>query len=501
MGYSITINGSRLEDVVAGFHSFEVKGRNVIAPDITTNTVGNRDGDVYQRKRFGGRTLSISYALIADSPAALKQKFRQLNALLDVEECQIVFGDEPDVFYIGTLSEIDEPDGATNAMSGTMQFYCCDPFKYSVEEFTAETQTIDEQQAFVINYSGTMPSRPTITANVAADLGYMAFANNDAQIIQLGDPDEEEGNSSPSETLINSSFKTSTQSATWASTTGGTAAKLPSNSWEQTGSVKNSNSRLEVNSYGSTTTAKSAVHGVAVKAQLPADSSGAIGAVRCKYEFKYIFQSSKTSQAGKLVFGIQTASKLIAAIHLYKGKDSKTAYAYLIVNGSQKKKLSFTAGKKNAYTQATASITKADGKITFVIGGKTYSYTDSAIASEVITAANIYFGRHKYKKTSTTYADAAAMNGIGVYSAKIIKNHVEAWRDIPNKFASGDEVVVDCSSGLITVNGNAADELGALGNDWETFALDQGANYIVCAYSEWTQTPPTFALKYRKVYL
>lgn len=536
--YGITINGNKIETMINGFHSFEVRGRKTVAPEIEAEQVGSRDGEIFKNKRYVGRQITVSYVLIADSAAELDHKFRQLNALLNVEQAMIIFDSEPDVFYVGTLSDIDEPQGGQIAMAGKMIFYCSDPYKYSINEYDPDFHTIAESgtddegnpitvyalvdnqgtyirdesgnkiifdsPTFGVDYDGTMPASPIITANVMSDLGYIAYINNNAQIIQLGDPEEQD--TQQSVTQIDSKF--TSMPAVWAAST---TAKFPTTTplYKLEGSTKiasvNGTKALTANSYGSTLTG---THGCAVSATIPNDPAGTAGSLNCKYEFRYIFKSSKSAQAGRLTFALSTTSKCLAAITLYKAKDSKSGYAYLFVNDTVKKKISFTAGTKNAFTQGTASITKFQGKFTFVIGGKTYSFTDSSIETSIVTRANIYFGREVYKKTITSSSTVTVINAqcntmayIGVYTAKFIANAEYSWRLVPNKFTKDDEVVVDCSSGSITVNGNDAPELGALGNDWETFKLQQGINYISCAFSAWAITPPEFAMKYRKVYL
>ena len=73
-------------------------------------------------------------------------------------------------------------------------------------------------------------------------------------------------------------------------------------------------------------------------------------------------------------------------------------------------------------------------------------------------------------------------------------------------------LVCDCSDGSIRlmnayateeVNGGLHPELGALGNDWETFVLTRGENQIGTMYSEWVEDTykPTFTLRYRERYL
>ena len=188
----LSINGTIIENAIAGFNSFNVSGRNMPETELETVTVGSRDGDVFKAKRYAGRTLTVSYALIAATESELMRKFERLNAILDAEDAQIIFGDDPSVFYIGTKTGITEPQGAQIAMSGKIEFYCSNPYKYSVEEYDPDYHTIAEDGSyslvnsqggyiydeagnkitfdvptFGINYNGTMPSYPRLTANVA----------------------------------------------------------------------------------------------------------------------------------------------------------------------------------------------------------------------------------------------------------------------------------------------------------------------------------------------
>lgn len=415
-----------------------------------------------------------------------------------------------------------EPEGVKIAKGGTIEFYCADPFKYSVAEYEPDYAPILESGAyalknsageylkdasgnkltfpsptFAVDYGGTMPSRPVLGANIGGDVGYIAFIDQNENIIQLGDPDEVDDlnyTTNGSETLINSVFNSIV--SPWANST---SVFLPSGIAEGTVKVAQINgaNALTANSYGATT---NAAHGAAAKAMIPADAGGVTGADNCKFECKYVFQSSASAEAGTLTFVLATGSKYIAALRLFKGKDKTKGSADLYVNGSKKKSVAFVSGKANTFTQATASISKSGGSITFVVGGNTYSFTDNSIANEVITNACVYFGQEVFKK-SKVYNNAAPVALIGVYTAKFIKNNVTFYHEIPNKFSAGDIVEVDCSDASIKVNGNAAAGLGALGNDWETFGLQQGRNFITCPFSEWSAVAPSFTLKYRKVFI
>lgn len=80
------------------------------------------------------------------------------------------------------------------------------------------------------------------------------------------------------------------------------------------------------------------------------------------------------------------------------------------------------------------------------------------------------------------------------------KLRVDKWRDVPNKFARTSRVIADCKEASVTMNGLPKPELGALGNDWETFCLKPGVNQVQCLCSSWAKKP-TFRMKYREVFL
>ena len=68
---------------------------------------------------------------------------------------QPYFADEPDKYYIGTKQGTSEVPAGRNAITAELEFYCADPFKYSVEEFTVNP-TADDGKTFIVSYNGTL---------------------------------------------------------------------------------------------------------------------------------------------------------------------------------------------------------------------------------------------------------------------------------------------------------------------------------------------------------
>lgn len=231
---ALKINGEYIEDLIPGYRTLNVSGREALSPEIISYSTGVRDGSKMQSKRYPERIIIVTYQLIASSNEDFRAAYNKLGRILDVEDAELIFNDEQDKFYIGTPCTIGEVEPGKNAVVGTIEILCMDPFKYSVIEYEA-TPNIDDG-SILIDYNGTYKSFPILEADffkeedVAADgetantltgggdCGYVAFFNEDAKIIQLGDPDEadKEGAFSKSQTLINQTFMGSTAWGTTA---------------------------------------------------------------------------------------------------------------------------------------------------------------------------------------------------------------------------------------------------------------------------------------------
>lgn len=484
MSNYLSINGIKVEDEIAGFHSFNVQGRNIPETEIKTNANGSKDGNGYQYTRYNGRTLSVSYAIVANSETELHRKFEQLNAILDAEQCKIVFGDDPDVYYIGTKDGMTEPTGAPCAKSGIITFYCCDPFKYSVAEHEINgLQTIDDVNAFVVDYNGTMPARPTIEFKVTSDNGYFGIYDADGNIIQVGDPDEvDAGTVSRSDLIFVDDWQNAGTLDGWTQHNAppfisgmkdvGTMYKPAGNGW------------ATVQSYGS---GANVWHGVTMTRAVTA-------AVNGTFTWKHLIQTTHVSQVGSfqasIIGVVGGVEKHLAKIVLTDAWSGSNRMIFNIdVNGQQKRSVDIDSSK-STYNSATGVIRKSGETFTFTVRDSTYTFKCPELAEAEITKVGFcmaQYGTNTFIKT------------MRLYDAKFVRDY-EGYEDIPNKFSAGDVVVIDCGSGKIMVNNNRADGLGALGNAWERFGLRQhGRNVIGVAWSSWAQPPAIAKLKYREV--
>lgn len=507
---ALSINGQYIENLIDGYRTLHVSGREALSAELETYETGIRDGSKLQNKRFPARIITVTYQLNATSNEAFRNAFNRLGGILNVEDAQLIFNDEKDKYFIGTPAELGEVEPGHNCVIGSFDIVCFDPFKYSLLEYEA-TPT---NGVFEINYGGTYKAYPRLEAEFtkedddnltgAGDCGFVAFFNEDEKILQFGDPAEVDGEAyDKSQTLIFNEFDNFGASMTskWPKN-----AAITQDFLTQVGSVgvvsdvtSSATKMLTASDYGS----GDYWHGPTITRQIPADASGEVGAKNFRFSYRQRMCSSKdvTNEYGifraLLVNKTGNTRKIVAGVGIHKHSVGKNAWVYVFVNGECVREkqidLNYTnkrTGYANKDSVLTTVIQKKGTTVNFDIAGIKYALDiPKDLAATEIT---FEFAKHGTNK---------ALNTNGLYWAKFIKDYCETYSDVPNKFSANDVLVADCEDASVLLNNVLTPQLGALGNDWEDFCLTPGINRIGVSYSNWVSKIPSFKLKYRKVYL
>ena len=523
---ALKLNGEYIENQIEGYRTLYVTGREILSQELTTYETGVRDGSNLSYRRYPSRIITVGYQLIAEDNDAFREAYNKLNALLDVEDAEMIFADEPDKFFRGTPSGAGDVDPGKNAVTSEIEFICTDPFKYSVEEYEA-SPVADDGTTFVIEYNGTQKSYPafevsfadqdesegTLTGN--GDCGFVVFMNEDQKVIQVGEPEETDGETyEKSQTLVNQTFDKWDSSVTknWAVNTG---ANTNPEAHKQMGSIKlttyGSYQAITANSFGSY---NNAWHGPTVTRIIPADATGEQGAINWQASWKQLMSISQNTNGSKekgvfqcLLNNVSGSTiTTVAAVAVWKSATGNKATIRFYVHGQKTVDVPIDISWFNQYfgwtdtnpgstrpvPKRTSTIQKKGDTITFNIAGIKRAFTSPAVADMEVHHMTFWFGQ---------YGTATPLYTNGLIYAKFIKDNCDTWQDIPNKFSANDVLMVDCESAQIYLNDIETPELGALGNDWDDFYLKPGTNQIGVAWSDWTTNNPTFKIKYREAFL
>ena len=152
VGIEIMIDGVTLERAIEGYQTLTVQGRELVGRDIESRNYKTiRAGKKTQTSRnyraslapnvlmssnFTSRTLVIAYELKGPNDWEFRRLWEQLNLLINEEEVPISFSDDPDFYYIGTLTQVEEVNPDSNHVHSSFQIECMDPFKHRKQEQT-----------------------------------------------------------------------------------------------------------------------------------------------------------------------------------------------------------------------------------------------------------------------------------------------------------------------------------------------------------------------------
>ena len=311
---ALQINGEYIENLISGYRTLNVSGREGLSPELDTYETGVRDGSTLKNKRFPARYITVAYQLIAESNEAFREAYNKLAYILNVEDAELIFNDEQDKFYIGTPCAIGAVPPGRNAVVGEFEILCVDPFKYSVIEYEVEPDL--EEGTMLIDYNGTYKAFPTLSAEFyneeeasadgetvkeltgSGDCGYVAFFNENEKIIQIGDPDEVDGENAyaKAQTLFNSLFK---KSSDW-----GTAAK---SLWKVNSGITSSSAVAQTGAVGM------GVASYAVPAT-PASTSGTLISVTSKAGAPTINYTVKAKATNRTANSVKVAVTITGAL-------------------------------------------------------------------------------------------------------------------------------------------------------------------------------------------
>ena len=478
MNDAMRINGQYLEDLIPGYITLGVNGREFLDMDIESVKLKRSDGERFLFKSKNARTITVHFCLFAEDMADFDLKFQKLKAALNVTEAQLIFEDAPHKYWTGTPVTLEVEYHGTNATKGTIEITCHDPVQHGlVERVVPFVDGVAE-----IYYSGTEETRPRIHAVFPEDTGYISFTK-DEKTLMFGD--ETDDGSIPTDPDANVEYVSSRDGAptageTWTYNDGVLPYVMNPTSATGTMAVTATARNLYANDFG---TNNNSWHGPCLTYHLVGSKSD------CEFSVNYSLGARTNDQCGLAQFSLASADANVAAVSIFKGsKGSLNGGFDLYVKGVRKKNISVSVAEGNAATtNGTCTIKKNGSTITFSIGGNQYQFTDSSLANIDVTRLTIFFA----KKAAET---------------QLSINHVTGFRfTSPDEsvtirtFWAGDSLDLDCESAEVRVNDVPTYQIGRITNPWDSFKLTPGRNVITMDRSDWAEEPVA-EVRYREAF-
>lgn len=484
---AFSINGEYLENIVPGYRTLSVSGRELLESEISTLSIAGINGEQYLQRRHPARILTIKYQINADTCGEFREAFNQLNKALNVEEAQLIFDDEPDKCFYGTFSDTgDVPDGRNKIVS-TFEMYCSDPYKHSTTEktFQASENASGVLEATVTN-SGTesVPVSYDITHN--HENGFIGIIS-EYGVLQYGSADEVDDEArEKSEVLLKyadcNDFDAMTE---------GKGILASNDTFPMNGKFTGyEDGWLRLQSSGS----GFSWHGAARQVTLPADSSGNSGAVNFVAQTKIWFETSDASQDGLLEFVVgDTDGNHLASIHLVKGVGTAECTPIFQVQAKEKGRISYVPNSNSVTNRNNGNmeIRKSGELFEFLFGGKTYPYRVPEAKDKKALTLTIFIGQYANR--------ANPVNQMAFGTMSFRKDNVQYRVDIPNRYAEGDVITIDGETTKMYVNGVPA--LGDEVKGSKHFHVPPGESKIQFYFSEFCDPAPDVTVRIREAYL
>ena len=476
------VDGQYLETLVSGYRTLTVEGREELDLDVINAEIDTSDGGRYLRRKIKSRVLNVRFAVEDSTPEGFAVKFKALKAeLYKIKESQIIFTDEPGIYFTGTFRKITADYIGHTVAQGVIEISCADPFKYS----TTETTVTAVNGTITATYNGTYPAHPKLTAQSAEhDCGFYGFTK-DGLTVRVGNPDEQDQEEVPTDTavtIISTHFGRLYDGLSgWNSDTPILLYGYYVGIWDAT--LADGYIYTDVSAPPAYTYYYGPAHGHNFEDPYP----------NFELSFTNWFEPSGNQGGGFDFYINNQGGGNVCGVSIYRNKGGRI-HVNMIVKGAVVKQVSFSlADNPFKGIWHTQTITKSLGTVTFNVGGVAYSVTDPSLAEHAYDAKNASFIFYRQPEGDSIGASNALQS-------VLIRGIPNTWQEVANKIPQNGLVSIDTKSGNIALNGAQSLGLGAITNNFEDFTLEPGSNTITCEASDWVDDA-NYAMTYREAYL
>ena len=450
--------------------------------------LGISSGKRFQYTSADEGKVTVSFLIRRDMVA----KRREIAGLLSSNEPQqLIFGDEPDKYYLAIADDQISLSEKFRHGNGEVTFIVPDGVAHSLTTSTVSGQSGTD---ITVTNAGTAPTSPLLTATMSGDNGLVGFAADTGGALMFGSPDEIDGDEKQrSEQVYHYTFDSEPTGVTLND--GAIAFPLfngnPSTPNTQSGPFKYANGVAQA---ASQRTADMKWNGPSMSGKLPLNSAGkATGNFEWHNRIKF---STNPAANGRTEFNLSSGGNVVISLLLY---DNSLTQDMLMFEGTVGDQHLFLDNLPRSYYkngEYDMVVAKMGDKITFRLdriglgGGGIEVRTVDGLADMAIDGWTAWFTGFSNTEGWSFGWEDSYFNWI----------NVDYWNDLPNRFKAGDVVTVDVYNHTVAVNGAEDPTLQVIGNDWKEFVLPPGNTVIHPIASTWA-TPFDCTITWREAWL
>ncbi|KWT54245.1 phage tail fiber protein [Lacticaseibacillus paracasei] len=178
---AMKIDGQYIEDLIPGYQTLQVGGRELLKQDAKSNPIGISDGEMLEYVRNPSREITVGYQLIAADEKSFRTAFYKLSGILHGDTHQVSFNDDLSVYWNAVLTDVDDVPKGRNAITSSFTLFVPDGIAHSVATKTFDNMPYKDVPVNLLKGSG---EPQTVAAQTWGDTPHLLL---DTSSLEIGD--------------------------------------------------------------------------------------------------------------------------------------------------------------------------------------------------------------------------------------------------------------------------------------------------------------------------
>ena len=468
-----------------------------LTPSIANNTISieNINAGEFLYSTYSPKQIVMEFQIANSTARELSEFRRRMAEILHSDEPKrLIFSDEPTIYYDAIVDGEPVLEEDDMYSSGSITWLIPDGVAYSTAEFTFDGVQEDGYQTITIKNNGTEWADVDYEITHNHENGFIGIASKYGAI-QLGKIEEADGEDYKASEILSEGYSLFQDDH-------GTSYQNPENTTQGALEVRNVAGYNVMALKGGQATSGYWNGGMRTLT-IPVDSEGRRGAKNFYCYTQHWFETGLMGQTGAQTIAFLTGENEVICSMSINKSDTVGNTAHVDWFAPQNKKIKTLDFHPTAYEGNPFNLKMGGGHNDFLKEGdrlrifwygQYYYFTIPEIKDMACEKIQVWIGQWGSRDLGNQLVTHNYLKSIWFR-----KDNVEKYRDVPNRYKSGDVVYIDGNDTAVYVNGMKRMEDEIRGS--KHFLVPPGETEIQFSYSAFSSPPPTIKAKIREAYL